>query len=84
MSTTKQPISWSSVPSADASAAELLTKVSSLSINHGFSFKQGSIYKYESIVLHLIFSALPGIPMRAKYGIFNDQGEQLFSAFEGI
>ena len=29
-------------------------------------------------------SALPGISMRAKYGIFNDQGEQLFFAFEGI
>jgi len=37
----QQPASWTSTSSADASANEQLKGVSSLSINHGFSIKQG-------------------------------------------
>ncbi|CAF1560797.1 unnamed protein product [Rotaria magnacalcarata] len=59
-------MSWTSIAKSDADGIEKFKFIDSLSINHRFSLKQ----------------ALTSIPMRPKYGIFNNQGEQLFYAFE--
>jgi len=33
--------------------------------------------------LNIFFKVIIGIPSQAKYGIFNDRGEQVYYAFEG-
>ncbi|CAF1139604.1 unnamed protein product [Rotaria sordida] len=62
----EQPMSWTSIPIANIDTIEQFKSVDSLSINHGFSLKK----------------VLTNLSMQAKYGIFNNRGEQLFSAFE--
>ncbi|CAF3604251.1 unnamed protein product [Rotaria sp. Silwood1] len=63
---TQQPMSWTSISIANIDAIEQFKSVDSLSINHGFSLNK----------------VLTNVPMQAKYGILNNRGEQLFSAFE--
>ena len=39
--------------------------------------------KFELFNQLFFFSVMLGFPSQAKYGIFNDRGEQVYYAFEG-
>ena len=80
-----QPQRWMEKPAGDTSPLALLRPLDSLLAKQIVSFTE-SMYDFDRQSRKksaFFFSVLTGLPTQAKYGVFNDLGEQVFYAFEG-
>ncbi|CAF4086645.1 unnamed protein product [Rotaria sordida] len=76
---------WMAKPAGDPSGLAYLKPLESLFVNQVVSMSERMIFELVNHLVDDVFFCLvvTGIPAQAKYGVFNDQGEQVYFAFEG-
>ncbi len=85
MNPQQQQKKWMDRPIEDSGGLAYLRPLDSLLAKQVVSLTESmkSIIFIQTFFLNIFFKVIIGIPSQAKYGIFNDRGEQVYYAFEG-
>ncbi len=85
MNPQQQQQKWMDKPIGDAGGLAYLKPLDSLLAKQVVSLTESmkSIILIQKKFFNYFFKVVSGIPSQAKYGIFNDKGEQVYYAFEG-
>lgn len=75
---------WMEKPPGDPSGLAYLRPLDSLLAKQVVSLTESKRSSHcPHSTFSILFSVMIGIPSQAKYGVFNDKGEQVYYAFEG-